>query len=82
MFQFTLPRGERPVLVVYTKECTSVSIHAPARGATMVFADQSTNYKVSIHAPARGATPRRLLISRSASLFQFTLPRGERHKTH
>ena len=35
----------------------SVSIHAPARGATDMDDELITKYGVSIHAPARGATP-------------------------
>ena len=34
----------------------TVSIHAPARGATTVEGNTSNKRKVSIHAPARGAT--------------------------
>ena len=33
-----------------------VSIHAPARGATLVARDEFHRQQVSIHAPARGAT--------------------------
>jgi len=33
-----------------------VSIHAPARGATIVNYDRFQILQVSIHAPARGAT--------------------------
>ena len=34
----------------------TVSIHAPARGATIVVPSGATEIPVSIHAPARGAT--------------------------
>ena len=34
VFQSTRPRGARPGLLHPARECTSVSIHAPARGAT------------------------------------------------
>ena len=34
----------------------SISIHAPARGATEEFSIQENEYDISIHAPARGAT--------------------------
>ena len=34
----------------------SVSIHAPARGATLSFDAAPKDLMVSIHAPARGAT--------------------------
>ena len=33
-----------------------VSIHAPTRGATDVYANFADYYRVSIHAPTRGAT--------------------------
>ena len=33
-----------------------ISIHAPPRGATEVFAAQAENLRISIHAPPRGAT--------------------------
>ena len=36
MFQFTLPRGERPGYLLCRATSTAVSIHAPARGATRV----------------------------------------------
>ena len=35
----------------------TVSIHAPARGATLKKCQKSLDFFVSIHAPARGATP-------------------------
>ena len=56
---------------------TGVSIHAPAWGATFSPVVSSIRQMVSIHAPAWGATPptRRGAWS---SLFQFTLPHGER----
>ncbi len=54
-----------------------ISIHAPTRGATMSkrFLPGSTG--ISIHAPTRGATPCRK-PSRLYSIFQSTLPQGER----
>ena len=33
-----------------------ISIHAPAKGATVVLAKDSVNIVISIHAPAKGAT--------------------------
>ena len=54
-----------------------ISIHAPARGATSITFDVAPYIHISIHAPARGAT----LVSFAkslGSLFQSTLPRGER----
>ena len=55
-FQSTLPRGER----LYQSECLflyiCISIHAPARGATLSWKRWIRHYHISIHAPARGAT--------------------------
>ena len=58
-------------------EC-SVSIHAPARGATGQMETVEVDITVSIHAPARGATERYHVIGGRLSMFQSTLPRGER----
>ena len=75
-FQSTLPRGERqdasrPVVSIY-----GISIHAPARGATMPTKNTEAESPISIHAPARGATsilskihPMFLTISHNASSF-------------
>ena len=40
----------------FTDYCIKVSIHAPARGATVGKAFILEPWQVSIHAPARGAT--------------------------
>ena len=56
MFQFTLPRGERPRNDYEKQDQRYVSIHAPARGATVALGLTPIEYYVSIHAPARGAT--------------------------
>ena len=61
----------------YGAQPTQISIHAPARGATVgkdanVLADV-----ISIHAPARGATLDAVERHRSG-VFQSALPRGER----
>ncbi len=55
-----------------------ISIHAPARGATIDGVEVITEQIISIHAPARGATEgnRKIYMER---VFQSTLPRGERH---
>ena len=57
----------------------SVSIHAPAWGATRGKSRLQRGQLVSIHAPAWGATRIMscLMISRR---FQFTRPRGARHR--
>ena len=77
-FRPTLPRGERRAWPRCRPGPSSVSIHAPARGATwrgMGLA--GALYQVSIHAPARGATIP-LLSTRAFVGFRSTLPRGER----
>ena len=54
-----------------------ISTHAPARGATCGNLDISAIGHISTHAPARGATLR-YLLHLLLSVFQPTLPRGER----
>ena len=56
LFQFTHPRGVRLLVWVGTPAEVVVSIHAPARGATVIEQDVLAPSVVSIHAPARGAT--------------------------
>mgnify|MGYP007061396341 CR=1 FL=1 len=56
----------------------TVSIHAPARGATPFILFGIVLAYVSIHAPARGATRYRIKeVNRE--VFQSTHPRGVRH---
>ena len=63
-FQSTHPRGVRqPIPPPYTQQ-QSVSIHAPARGATCRIPSRGCKGAVSIHAPARGATD----VQRTASV--------------
>src|SRR5699024_10237 len=57
-----------------------ISIHAPARGATIYPKRFILNTGISIHAPARGATDMSYDIMDSTK-FQSTLPRGERLST-
>ena len=56
LFQSTLPRGERQFVVVVYAVNQLISIHAPARGATVSASTAFSNTIISIHAPARGAT--------------------------
>ena len=58
LFQSTLPHGERLEAVRALLYVDSVSIHAPARGATSPVPAYFMCSFVSIHAPARGATNR------------------------
>ena len=57
LFQSTRPRGARLYLRLSKEDGDKISIHAPARGATVVFcATTRLDTCISIHAPARGAT--------------------------
>ena len=56
----------------------SVSIHAPARGATPPRVSAIEGGIVSIHAPARGATICATVPSRTHGTFQSTHPHGVR----
>jgi len=81
MFQSTRPHGARPVAVCQRPVYQSVSIHAPARGATADAKAQCDRFvKVSIHAPARGATPF-YMVSFPTEGFQSTRPHGARPLT-
>ena len=76
-FQSTLPRGERLYSADEHLSADVISIHAPARGATIRAIQHARKQLISIHAPARGAT-RRSPPKKSPRKFQSTLPRGER----
>ena len=56
LFQSTRPRGARRYVNRAWGRFLYVSIHAPARGATLTLAGRLLIFSVSIHAPARGAT--------------------------
>ena len=56
IFQSTLPRGERHSTYILLLSKNTISIHAPARGATNLISASIHFDKISIHAPARGAT--------------------------
>ena len=56
----------------------SISIHAPAKGATFSFRRDSVSPGISIHAPAKGATNPRRKQKYKYTAFQSTLPRRER----
>ena len=55
----------------------SISIHAPTRGATQIYALEGEYKNISIHAPTRGATFFQVQM-KFLFLFQSTLPQGER----
>jgi len=70
-------RAGRDVCPSVLGESVSISIHAPARGATYVLPDDAPDFAISIHAPARGATVLRRIFFEQ-HLFQSTRPRGAR----
>ena len=57
---------------------SSISIHAPTRGATGCPYSYGCISCISIHAPTRGATSGLLYTATRNQAFQSTLPRGER----
>ena len=78
LFQSTLPRRERRGNRRGAWIYQTISIHAPAKGATDTTGSLADTLTISIHAPAKGATASSGGIQR-ASTFQSTLPRRERH---
>ena len=57
-FQSTHPRRVRLGLEEEVRKINVISIHAPARGATLDKSKMLRTINISIHAPARGATPK------------------------
>ena len=55
-FQSTLPRRERLMSQAEAGFYTKISIHAPAKGATVFHLSGERGVNISIHAPAKGAT--------------------------
>ena len=76
-FQSTHPHGVRLFVSRDFAVLIDVSIHAPARGATVAALEASNPALVSIHAPARGAT-KRPCTQATLSAFQSTHPHGVR----
>ena len=66
---------------LWTENRCTVSIHAPAKGATYLHVTERLREKVSIHAPAKGATTGNPIF-KSDMQFQSTLPRRERLHTN
>ena len=79
LFQFALPRGERRGCYVQDTSRPSVSIRAPARGATspVVYALPLARFQFAL---PRGERPNLVRQTVFIFLFQFALPRGERQK--
>ena len=78
LFQSTLPRGERPLLLsvaitVLPFQSTLPRGERPSESPFIVI-----QVGISIHAPARGATTQESLRKLYHQKFQSTLPRGER----
>ena len=79
LFQFTRPRGARPILPLTFSLVTGFNSRA-REGRDTVVQHVLSAQSVSIHAPARGAT----LLQRpifAHPVFQFTRPRGARRDT-
>ena len=79
LFQSTLPRRERRKKVFAKAAEEFISIHAPAKGATLAWIYELDERDISIHAPAKGATRILAHILDMGGRFQSTLPRRERH---
>ena len=62
IFQSTLPRRERLRLNSFTLDVPFISIHAPAKGATLIIMIKVIELEISIHAPAKGATAMVLMV--------------------
>ena len=77
-FQFTLPRGERLSSTRYAR-IRSVSIHAPARGATAIRLALIGHLTCFNSRSREGSDEDSHKTLPTVSAFQFTLPRGERH---
>ena len=76
-FQFTRPQGARRRPIRDDEPPYRVSIHAPARGATLRPLDfRRRDTGVSIHAPARGATRRLITLLLVASGFDSRARKG------
>ncbi len=78
VFQSTLPRGERLYLPCFLIVSINISIHAPARGATL---GSWIPFMVAYYFNPRSREGSDIPLSfalKSSLLFQSTLPRGER----
>ena len=78
LFQSTLPRRERRFLDAVTRENIEISIHAPAKGATLVLGDCIICFPYFNPRSREGSD---MVLNRKNTLwklFQSTLPRRER----
>ena len=77
-FQSTLPQGERPRAIRKIVKTFDISIHAPARGATLMTLLRLTLMPEFQSTLPQGERPMAQLIKRKKKGFQSTLPQGER----
>ena len=77
-FQFALPRGERRRLTPGTLALSSVSIRAPARGATHRRRRRRGHIPGFNSRSREGSDAAKNSASATSTRFQFALPRGER----
>ena len=80
LFQSTLRRTERLKYDTDKMELISISIHAPANGATDTPHRVAKMYEISIHAPANGATM--TLVCMIVFVLDFNPRSGERSDQH
>ena len=78
-FQSTLPRGERRRLRLREHGRKSISIHAPARGATFCHLLALLNTRNFNPRSREGSDSMSTFLFCLRTRFQSTLPRGERH---
>ena len=78
-FQSTLPREERQLLQLCTKQLFSISIHAPKRGATAMFVGNN-EFGIFQSTLPREERHNCLSFKILLPLFQSTLPREERQQ--
>ena len=81
MFQSTRPRGARQYLSDPAKQDDIVSIHAPARGATLLKTLMDTMGCSFQSTRPRGARQGGDFMSDQELMFQSTRPRGARPRT-
>ena len=79
LFQSTLPRGERRRLRLREHGRKSISIHAPARGATFCHLLALLNTRNFNPRSREGSDGHSDVTLLTVPVFQSTLPRGERH---
>ena len=80
-FQSTLPRGERPGSCSGSTKAVDFNPRSREGSDNFAAAGNGVVVLISIHAPARGATPDPS-TGVILSIFQSTLPRGERRHNH